>query len=311
MTMETPKADTDYGVMDLPDDPEDLIARCLIATGAWGAVETEICGTLMKPGGVLYDVGAYLGTFSLGVARQCPSLGRIVAIEPTAASFDLLARNLSRNCVIEYHTVNAAVGKTAGRSAAGGSNQLHNIGSTFYRPADGGKDPATTVNCMTLGQLRQKFGDYDFLKLDVEGGEFDALCGDAQWIRNRKPPVWAECNEAPGVNELLGFFLWAGLAPVYVAFPAIRRVAGTPPFPQAYEAALLGGVADAIDRLKALRDRHELIVNPIANLADLRRAMWQTLRWSRAAWGSLNRAELMGLLGRAERSEKLEDFLIE
>ena len=101
---------------------------------------------------------------------------------------------------------------------------------------------------------------------------------DAVWVKENKPIVWAECNESLAVRELLQFYLWAELSPVYIAYPVFRRdnykKAGRSPFPIAYEAA-----------------------------------MWLIPRWGREEWTCLSKLELIALLGRVTRNEHYENFL--
>jgi hypothetical protein len=46
----------------------------------------------MPVGGVAIDVGAYLGWYSVALARRAGLGGRVIALEPEAGNFDLLTR---------------------------------------------------------------------------------------------------------------------------------------------------------------------------------------------------------------------------
>ena len=188
-----------------------------------------------------------------------------------------------------------------------------NRGTQRFEPAGTGYPGGAAVPCTTLARLRGEFGDYTALKLDIEGGEFEALRADARFIRQTRPLVWAECNEAAQVKALLGFFLWAGLDPVYVAFPAFRRAGyrngAAPIYPIAYEAAICGGGRGQFRDLGDNFGGEEIITRPLASFQDLKQAMWDTPRWGREDWARMSRAELIARLGRMQRGESFGTFL--
>ena len=59
-----------------------------------------------------------------------------------------------------------------------------NAGAIAYEPADAGEDG---VDCLSLRDLRALYGNYDVLKLDIEGMEDEAIRGDAAFIREHRP----------------------------------------------------------------------------------------------------------------------------
>ncbi|MEP0708068.1 FkbM family methyltransferase [Parvibaculum sp.] len=307
----TPVVETLYGPLCLPANPRDLIRRVLESEGEWAYLEASLLKPLLDRDSVAFDLGAFLGTFSLALAGF--GVGRVVSVEPNPVSASLLKRNMKRNCTVPYEVVQAAVGLRPGRAVVTRSLE-ENLGGTAYSAKDG-EDLGEPVEQVTVADLRRAHGSYDLLKLDVEGGEFDALRSDAVWIRDNKPLVWAECNETAGVAKILEFMNWAGLSPVYVAFPVFRknsfRSSPEKPFPQAYEAALAGGRPGLYEKLAANGLGEDIMVKRIGNFADLRQAMWHTPRWSRAAWQNLSPAELTALLGRSLRGESFETFLLE
>ncbi|MCU7915032.1 MAG: FkbM family methyltransferase [Candidatus Thiodiazotropha sp. (ex Gloverina cf. vestifex)] len=169
------------------------------------------------------------------------------------------------------------------------------------------------IEILTLQQLRQRYDNYGLLKLDIEGAEYDALRGDSVWIRDNKPTIWAECNESPGAQQLLQFYLWANLTPYYIAFPAFRRnnfkQCKEDPYPIAYEAALLGGDKQLILNFISKLSATEIIVRKIESFEDLRKALWETPRWGLKEWLNLSTAELIALLGHAVKTGSYHDFI--
>ena len=143
--------------------------------------------------------------------------------------------------------------------------------------------------------------------------EVEALKGDFDYIRARKPVIWAECNEALSSLLLLEALVAAGYAPHYLAFPAFRRAnfrgLTDLPYPMAYEAALLAAPPDRLAQLDVSGLGEEVIVKPVTTSWDLRQALWTTPRWAEPAWVNAPRLELIAMLGRMSRGEDLRAFL--
>lgn len=231
--------------------------------------------------------------------------------EPNPASAALVKENLQRNCTVENYVENCALAAQAGYAEMV-AQQPTNAGATSWRITDH-PSSETNVTVKTVAALRERYGPYDLLKLDVEGSELESLRGDCRWIKENKPVILAECNETPEVEELLAFFNWAELSPHFVAYPAFRRnnfkQCEERIYPIAYEAALLGAKAEQIKSLDVSKFDEEVIVRPLATFSDLREMLWRTPRWGRLSWTSLLKPELIALLGRAERGVDFSSFL--
>jgi hypothetical protein len=220
------------------------------------------------------------------------------------------------NCAVPFAVERAAVGLGAPNAggASIGPTEPHNMGSFAieYRARShyGFIQQAPLTTCHAL---RDKYGPYGLLKLDIEGCEYDALRSDARWIRNHKPVLWAECNETAQSFRLLHFFLWAGLSTYFIAYPSFRRenYKGSTEriFPIAYEAGLLGVPADSRDSLDPDLTGEAIIVREVKERDDLARALWVTPRWGREEWLDLSRPELIGVLGREDTHQSFPTFL--
>jgi len=311
--------DTIYGQVHLPDEHDDQIRTSLVSHGEWAYIEVLILGSMMKPGDSVFDLGAYLGTFSMGISSYKP--GKIVAVEPCKKSFELLERNLDANVEVKHEIVNSAMGFTNGEAVLEETSDS-NLGANTYRPVE--KTPKvqntieqTTarelVDMMSLKTLRSSHGDYDVIKVDLEGSECEVLRSDAKWIKDNKPVVWAECNENIATKELLQFFLWAELSPYYVAYPTYRRnsyrKSERSPYTITYETALLGASEQSMKRFHCSDIEDEILCEKVESYEHLRRLMWQTPRWGHQAWAELSRPELIALLGHYEKNEKFSQFL--
>jgi FkbM family methyltransferase len=306
---------TIYGQLSIPPDTdEDLICRFLGAYGEWGYAEALIASSLVQPGDVLWDIGAYLGTFSLGVSKN-KTLGGVLAVEANPLLAEALHANLENNLYQPFRHLTAAVASLPGVGTVITSAQA-NLGSSLFHmsmSAESARGPR--IDGITLNALRAKYGSYDFLKLDIEGMEFDALQGDVEFIRENKPVIWAECNQTYQSLVLLDIMFELGYEPIYVAFPAIRSDNFLKNrefiFAMSYEAVLVCANRHRTPRLSTAAVVDPCIVRLINRRQDLVQALWDTPRWSTQDWAGLSKPELVARIGRNFRSESISSFLNE
>jgi Methyltransferase FkbM domain len=173
--------------------------------------------------------------------------------------------------------------------------------------------PTEAIRCFSLQQLRRQHGDYDALKLDVEGAELDAIKGDYRYIKETRPVLWIECNENPQSMQILSALRSLGYTPLYLAFPAFRRgnfnEANDLIFPMAYEAALLAAPSESLDCVDWTVENEDVIIRTVVTHDDLRRALFDTPRWCRQDWVELGRPELIARLGKFFEGKSIQSFL--
>jgi FkbM family methyltransferase len=146
------------------------------------AAMDRLYGKFIKPGDLVFDVGAHVGD-RIGSFRRLGA--RVVAVEPQPALAKTLRlmNSLRRDVVIEE----AAVGRSAGEIELRVNVQNPTISTAsadFVRAAHGAQgwrdevwDKTLRVPMTTLDALIAKHGTPSFIKIDVEGFEAEALMG--------------------------------------------------------------------------------------------------------------------------------------
>ncbi len=307
--------ETRYGLLRVPEGPDDVIGRFLRRYGEWAWDESRfVAGTLPDSGARVLDVGAFVGTFGLGTALQ-GRLGFLCAVEANGAVAPLLSDNIKRNCPVPAVVVEALVG-WPGLEATEGRSKPGNIGSMSFAVAQAGGDQGAVAppppRVVTLAGLRAEHGDFDLVKLDVEGMELDILRGDADHLAQGTTSLWVECNEDPRSLAVAELLLSWGLDLHYFAFPAHNpdnlRGDPVPIFPFAYEAGLLAAprVAPVLDEV--LRS-HRCILRPVTCLDDVKNALWRTPRWGAPEWVGARPEELAALATHWVLGEGYETYL--
>ncbi len=123
----------------------------------------------------ILDIGAHVGIFSI---YAHPYAKKIYAIEPSTEHFLSLQQNIVANELVNVEAVQVAVGnenKTVD-FFSNPTNKTMNSAKPAGWQEGWGKEQ---VSMITLDKLfeENKIEHVDFMKLDVEGSEFEVICG--------------------------------------------------------------------------------------------------------------------------------------
>ena len=134
----------------------------------------------LRPGDVVWEVGANLGLYTVEFCERVGAEGRVVAFEPTPACFERLKEScraeLEKNCEVHQLALGKETGSVLMQIAANPLGASHSV-LTSEQQAD---DLETIDVEMVRGDdLASERGvpSPNFLKIDVEGSELDVLEG--------------------------------------------------------------------------------------------------------------------------------------
>jgi FkbM family methyltransferase len=162
----------------------------------------------VRPGTVLYDIGANLGSIALGAARLVGDSGRVVAFDGDPENVMRLRENILRNGLQErLQVVHAAVwfctqgdGISFRRGKTGSSHG--GVEANGNRPVIGGGEviqvPAVTLDDFIAGGRPVP----QLVKIDVEGGEYQVLRGGANLFASQKPLIVAEVHHQQAAEQI-------------------------------------------------------------------------------------------------------------
>jgi FkbM family methyltransferase len=142
--------------------------------------------------GVVLDVGANIGCFTLQAARLARR-GRVFAWEPEPGNFEMLRDNLARNGFAHARAFPEAVSDVEGESALHLSDAT---GNTTTHSLYGAGDRTVSVRSTTLAKVmeEQRIDRVDYLKLDCEGAEPRILGGTPDDCLRRVRRLAVEVN---------------------------------------------------------------------------------------------------------------------
>jgi FkbM family methyltransferase len=151
------------------------------------------------PGWITLDVGAYKGETAIWLADRSGRDGAVYAFEPDPSVAGTLTANIERNrsagqsriCVVPYG-VGATPGKQSFAGVVGGASHVDDTGDMTI--------DVTTID-RAVDELR--VDHVDFIKMDIEGGEVDALRGAKETLRRFSPrlaiSVYHRPNDLPDI----------------------------------------------------------------------------------------------------------------
>jgi FkbM family methyltransferase len=210
------------------------VGRSLDLYGEYGEDELSVLTQMVRPGDIVIEAGANLGSHTVPLARKIGPTGALIAFEPQRFVFQILCANVALNELTNVHAQNAAVGEASGvlevpatdYAAANnfGGVSLDGVSSAKLKAgAPGEKVPVVTLDSLGLPRVR-------LIKIDVEGMERAVLAGARETIARCRPSLYFEADRRernPGLIALafeLGYRLWWHAPPLF----SPKNFAGNP-----------------------------------------------------------------------------------
>lgn len=170
------------------------VSALIYSQGLYDYDNMQLIQWLLREGGVFWDVGANIGSYTL-VASE-PDVASVVSFEPHPGTFQILAQNVEMNHRRNVQLFNLALGPT--EDVVFLSNEQ---GSSTNCIEERPSHQTVPVPCRparafcTDPQLRPQY-----VKIDVEGYEYDVLVGFAEWL----PTIELLMIEINGLSDSRG-----------------------------------------------------------------------------------------------------------
>ena len=200
---------TVYGGMLTVSADDRSLMPTLVATGAIEMRLTQYFLQAIPPKGTIVDVGTNIGYFTLMAAMIVGDEGKVVGLEANPSVFSNLKENIDMNWMSHrVELLNQGVYSEKTMIEFHASPTHHGDSSIHLRPN------ATTQNIqiptITLDEVLSDVPSVDFLKIDIEGGEYHAFKGMKESLASKKiKQISFEWNklmlgkDAPMLEEIL------------------------------------------------------------------------------------------------------------
>ena len=154
----------------------------------------------VQPGDNILDIGAHIGLFSTAAAQLTGNNGKVYAFEPAAETQQLLKQTIAINHfekLIEPH--DEAMGAKSGKTTFYVSAIKGDNSNSLVSYKDDRKLHAMEVNMFSIDDFvkSKSLQSLAFIKIDVEGAEYDALMGAANTLKNLRPACIVAIHPEP------------------------------------------------------------------------------------------------------------------
>lgn len=182
------------------------------------AYEPHVTGVFrarLRPGMHVVDIGANIGYFTMLSASLVGPSGSVLAIEPNPESVKVLEASRRANSFDQVTVLQVAAGRAPGLLVL---NPSYSNAMTSAPPDEvSALMRSITVPSFRLDDLIPRDRTIDFVKIDVEGAEYNALLGASEMLKRCHPTVVSEFSPdmMPGISgvdgpEYLRFLLGFG-----------------------------------------------------------------------------------------------------
>lgn len=195
-----------------------LISTSLMYYGEFCQQELDFMLRFIRPGDTVLDIGANLGGFTIPLAQAVGPEGHVMAFEPQPVIYAYLKANVFLNRLKNVALHCGCLGdmeKTL-EIPEPDYNQEANFGSQSFAEKEGLIKPTrhrVQAPCQRLDALYTG-ARLDFIKMDVEGMEYDVLRGAETVIATHRPILYFENNRVEHSPPMLlwlmqrGYRLW-------------------------------------------------------------------------------------------------------
>jgi FkbM family methyltransferase len=191
-------------------DLRSAVGRAILVKGEFDHAVWRAIEAVLAPGGVLVDVGANVGYYTVLGAQRVGAAGQVHAFEIDPRPLRCLRRNAAARPNVQVHEI--AIGEADGEGVL-----VSGLDSGHSSVKAGGEGPIVPMT--SLDHWLETPGApvrIDVIKIDIEGGELAALRGARTLLKRFSPVVVCESWE-DGSSQLIAFFEQAGYATEFLA----------------------------------------------------------------------------------------------
>jgi FkbM family methyltransferase len=168
------------------------IGRSLYLTGSFENETLSLIKKIIKPGDVIFDIGANIGQYSVFMSKCLADSGIIYAIEPYKKNIQLIEKNIATNKVSNVSVHQIAIAEVSGPTILRVySDYAYNSLLLIDRKKLLREE---MVEGQTLDDFVEKnrITRIDLIKIDIEGFELSAFKGAVKTLKKLKPAIITE-----------------------------------------------------------------------------------------------------------------------
>lgn len=190
-----------YGTM-MFNTNDEWIGRSFDLYGEFSEGEVDLFRHLIKTGDTVLDVGANIGALTIPMARFIGPKGRMIAFEPQQLMYYVLCGNIAINNLVNTDCLQMALSKEAGTIQVPivDISRKGNFGGVSLSKNYEVDIKHKTVPTVKLDSCN--LSSCSFIKIDVEGMEYEVLLGAKETIKKYQPYIYVEDDREENSNKL-------------------------------------------------------------------------------------------------------------
>lgn len=167
-----------------------FIGQAVERYGEYSESEVELFRQICKPGNIVMDIGANIGTHTMAMSQMVYPGGAVFSFEPQRIVFQTLCANMALNSIKNVECLPYLVSDTDGYGLVPevDYDQENNFGGIQLGEVNRG----SKVIRINLDSYFSAIPRLDFLKIDVEGMEYQVIQGGKKLISKFKPILYVE-----------------------------------------------------------------------------------------------------------------------
>jgi FkbM family methyltransferase len=173
--------------------------------GEYDHITSLVLRRFLNEASIAIDIGANVGAITLQMAKIAGA-GKVIAIEPGPPIYGRLIENLNLNPVLQKIVTVLQIGVSDQPGKLLWREDQNNRGNASLLGTAG-----VEVDVLTLDSIikNEKISHLDFIKIDVEGMEYEVIKGGLASIKLYRPVIYYETLEP--FRESRGFDLYASI----------------------------------------------------------------------------------------------------
>lgn len=156
------------------------VSALINSQGLYNYDNMKMLQFVLSQGGTFFDIGANIGSYTL-IASELEN-AQVFSFEPHPGTFELLKKNAALNCRNNIRLFNMALGQSDEEVLLTNEtgNAMNHIVSTPNKHT-------LPVRCSRVDRICEQYGiSPQFVKIDVEGFEYDVLAGFGEMLKSVK-----------------------------------------------------------------------------------------------------------------------------
>jgi FkbM family methyltransferase len=172
-------------------NPQDPVVSGALAFGVYERQELKFVSHIFREGMTFIDIGANVGLYTAMAMHRTKKQGRIIAFEPHPESCRFLAQTIEANAALlplnerpEVNILNVAASASDGEAHLY-TNPENKGDNRLYSSSLTPESTALSIRARTVDSVLRDYEipAIDFLKVDVQGYEFEVIKGAREILR--------------------------------------------------------------------------------------------------------------------------------